>query len=92
MVYIIPIDAKKECIKIAKSLRDQGIKCDMDLVGRSITKNLEYVNKLNIPYALIIGSDELKQKKLKLKDMASGKEKLLNIEVIFKELKKQNSD
>src|SRR3989344_2543224 len=92
LVYIIPIDAKKECIKIAKSLRDQGIKCDMDLVGRSITKNLEYVNKLNIPYALIIGSDELKQKKLKLKDMASGKEKLLNIEVIFKELKKQNSD
>jgi len=31
-----------------------------------------------IPYVLFVGKDELKQKKVKLKDMKTGKEKLMN--------------
>ncbi len=58
----------------------------MDIVGRNISKNLDYANKLNIPYVLIIGPREIKTKKLNLKELDSGKEFLLNLEKIIKKL------
>ena len=58
-VYVIPIDTTKKSVKILDSLRKSKINSDIDLIGRGISKNLDYANKLKIPYALIIGSREL---------------------------------
>ena len=85
-VYIIPIKTFKESFKIAKKLRDSGINTDIDLMDRGISKNLDFADKLQIPYVLIIGKEELKKKKIKLKDMKSGKEELLEIEKVIKRL------
>ena len=52
--------------------------------NKGISKNLDYADKLGIPYALIVGSDELQKKKLKLKDMKTGKERMLDIKTIIK--------
>ena len=86
-VYLIPIKTTKECIKILTNLRKEGIKCDIDLIGKGITKNLNYANKLGIPYVLIVGKDELSQSKVKLKNMVKGEEKLLSIEEVSKGVK-----
>jgi len=85
--YIIPIQTTKECIKIAEELRKSGVNTDMDLSGRGISKNLDYANVLKIPFVLFVGEDELKKKKLKLKDMNSGKEEFLTIKEVCKKLK-----
>jgi len=42
---------------------------------------------LKIPYVVFIGKKELSEKKFKLRDMKTGKEKLLNINQIIKFLK-----
>ena len=76
--YIIPINTIKDSMKIADEFRKNSINIDIDMNGKSISKNLDYADKLRIPYAIIIGEDELKKKKLKLKDMRSGKEKLMS--------------
>jgi len=76
-VYIIPINTFKDSLKIAEELRNEGVKVDIDLAGKGPSKNLKYANSLNIPYVLFIGEDELKQNKVKLKDMKTGKEKLV---------------
>ncbi len=85
--YIIPIKTNEECLPILTTLRKEGIKADMDLVGRGISKNLDYANALNIPYVLIIGPQELAKKKVKLKDMVSGKEEMVSMSQVIKKLK-----
>lgn len=85
--YIIPIgNTRKEAAKAASELRDLGINTDLDLAGRGISKNLNYVNKQEIPYVVFIGEKELKQKKVKLRDMKTGKEQLLTVKQVISRL------
>jgi histidyl-tRNA synthetase len=86
-VYIVPIKTEFEAVKIAKQLRDAGLNVDIDLMERSIGKNLQYVDKQGIPYALIVGEEEIKQGKVKLKDMKAGKETLVDVEQVINEIK-----
>jgi len=86
-VYIIPMDTEIESLKILKSLRDNNINADMDFMSRSLSKNIEYANKKGIPFVAIIGERELKEGKIKLKDMKTGKEELLEAKKIIDKLK-----
>jgi histidyl-tRNA synthetase len=85
-VFIIPIKSESECIKISEELRKSGIKTELDLLSRGISKNLAYANSMNIPFVIIIGEQELKQGKIKLRDMKSGNEELLSINDVIKKL------
>jgi len=79
-VYIVPIGTFKESLKIAEELRNENVQVDIDLIGKGPSKNLQYANSLGIPYVLFVGKEELKQKKVKLKNMKTGKEQLMNAE------------
>ncbi len=81
---IISINQEKESIKIVEQLRNKNISC---FVMDKISKALDYANKQKIPYTIFIGSEELKKKKVKLRDMKTGKEKLLRIDELIKFLK-----
>ncbi|MCK4335148.1 MAG: histidine--tRNA ligase, partial [Candidatus Aenigmarchaeota archaeon] len=72
--------------KIAKTLRKLGVKTEIDLMGRGISNNLSYANSMGIPYVIFVGKRELKEKKFKLRDMKSGKEKMLKLEEIPKNI------
>ncbi|MBT4540208.1 histidine--tRNA ligase [Candidatus Woesearchaeota archaeon] len=88
-IYVIPIPFDQCAVKAAKiveELRNAGLKVDMDLSGRGISKNLNYANAYNIPYVLFVGEEELKKKKFKLKDMVEGKEVFLDVNGILKKL------
>jgi histidyl-tRNA synthetase len=84
-LFVIPI-AGVDCSDIVDDLRGGGIRTDLDLIGRGISKNLDYANKLGIPFVLFVGPKELKLNKFKLKDMTSGKEEIINLEKIIKKL------
>ncbi len=86
-VLIIPINTLEQSIKIAKELRKENINTDI-AIEKKLSKSLDYANKENIPFIIIIGKEELKNKKLKLKDMESGKEQSLTLEQIKKALLK----
>jgi histidyl-tRNA synthetase len=86
-IYIIPIGTQKESFGIASKIRKQGFNVDMDLCNRGISKNLNYANSYDIPYVIFIGEEELKSRKVKLKDMKSGKEQLIKVEDIKKNIK-----
>ncbi|MBI2110531.1 histidine--tRNA ligase [Candidatus Woesearchaeota archaeon] len=88
-IYLIALGTEKEAIRIAQALRKNNIQADLDLAGKGISKNLEYANTLSIPYVLIIGKEELKKKKLRLKDMKTGKERLLTLAEVTKSLIKK---
>jgi len=86
-VYVIPISLRKEGLSIAQSLRGAGIKADLDLVGKGISENLRYANSYGIPFVLLVGPKEVKEGKVKLRDMRSGEEELLTLEEAILKLK-----
>ena len=86
-VYVIPIKTLNESMKITQQLRDAGMNADMDSMEKGPSKNLEYVNSLGIPYVIFVGKKELEEGKLKLRDMKSGKEEMMNIDELIKRLK-----
>lgn len=81
-VYVIPIKTVKESLIIAQKLRDSGINVDFDLMGKGMSKNLQYANSLGIPYVIIIGEKELKEKKVMLRNMETGDQQLLDIKKV----------
>jgi histidyl-tRNA synthetase len=88
-VYVVLVDGtlKDKAIEIVQKLRRNSIRADMDLMGKNLTKQLEYANSLNIPFCIIVGKKEIETKKFKLKDMDKKTEKDLALEEIIKELK-----
>ncbi|MEM3841124.1 MAG: histidine--tRNA ligase [Candidatus Micrarchaeaceae archaeon] len=70
----------KYALKIAKKLRDSGINTELNVSNRNIANQLDYANALNIRFAIIVGDAEEKDENVKLKDLISGKESILNIE------------
>ncbi|MBU1201712.1 MAG: histidine--tRNA ligase [Nanoarchaeota archaeon] len=86
-VYVIPIKTSKDCFKICQELRSAGVSVDMDLSSKGISKNLDYANSLGIPFVVFVGERELRQGKVKLRDMVSGKEDFLSVKALVKRLK-----
>jgi histidyl-tRNA synthetase len=77
--------------KIIAELRGQGLKVAVDLSGRKLGDQLKAADKKGIRHAIIIGENELKTGKLKLKDLKSGAEKQLDLKQITKTLKEQRA-
>jgi len=78
-VFLIPIQTINQSLSILGTLRKEGVNADIDLIGRGISKNLDYANALGIPYVLIVGPKEIEQNKVKLKDMVSGTEEMMSV-------------
>ncbi|MBI3050975.1 histidine--tRNA ligase [Candidatus Woesearchaeota archaeon] len=76
-LYVIPIKNYTAAAKIAAQFREQGIATDIDLLDRSVGKNLEYASAMGIPFVAIIGGQEIGQGKVKLRNMRTGEEALL---------------
>ena len=87
-VLMIPINVVEEALKIAQELRANGIATDFAMGKKGVSKNLEYANVLKIPYVAIVGEEELKKKKILLKEMSSGTEQLLSLKDLIKKLQK----
>lgn len=78
-IYIIPINTYIDSLKLANEIRDMGYKVDIEMNDKKLKKSIEYANKECIPYVIILGEDELKNGKFKLKNMAKGDEYLIDI-------------
>ena len=75
-VLIIPmVEDLSVPIWLATKLRDNGVKTEIYLNHKKLKAKFKYADKLEIPYVIIIGEDEINQNKFKLKDMKTGDEK-----------------
>lgn len=87
-VYVVPIKIVDKAIEIVEKIRCAGVNADIDLSGRDLRKNLEYASKMEIPYVLFVGERELKEGKVKLRNMQTGSEDLLKIEYAIENLQR----
>lgn len=81
-LFVIPIKTKEQAIKITQELRKRGLKAQVDLLDRSVSKNIEYADKLGIPYVGFLGEDEIKQNKIKIRNLKTGKEELIDVDKV----------
>lgn len=86
-ILIIPINTLEKCLEISTLLRKNKISCEI-AYEKNLKKALDYANKEKIKYCLIIGEKEIKEEKLRLKNMENGEEKLLTIKEILEKLNK----
>jgi len=74
-IVIISINEDKKAITLAENLRKLG-KQVIVMYGKP-TKALEFANSYGISYVIFLGQEEAKKKKVKLRDMKTGKEMLV---------------
>ena len=83
-VYVVSIGCSDEARGIVQKFRDGKLNVDIDLLERGVSKNLDYASKAGIKYVVLVGKKELEAKKVKLKNMISGEEKMLTVNECFK--------
>ncbi len=79
VVVIVNESVREQAVGLAQKLRSRGLWTDYDLKQRSLPKQLEYANALRARVAVIVGPRELKEGKVRLKDLRSGAEKDVSV-------------
>jgi histidyl-tRNA synthetase len=75
-------------LHICQALRNNGIATEIYPDVSKLKKQLEYADKKMIPFALVIGPDEMQTGMLSLKNLETGTQEKLTLEAILSQLKK----
>ena len=88
-VLVIPMDdtAIDKSYEITSLLRLNGINCQIYTEETKFKNKLAYADKLEIPYVIIIGEDEIKNNTLTLKDMVNRSQTTITADEIISSLK-----
>jgi histidyl-tRNA synthetase len=79
-------DGELYALPLLQQLRDNDINTELYPAGAKIKKQLDYANNKNVPYTVVIGSDEMQSGLLTFKDMTSGQQEKLTVKEIIGKL------
>ena len=80
-LFIVAMGEKAvlKAVEIAKDMRDEGFSVLYDLNGRSLRAQMKYADKLGAKFNVVIGDNEVDNGTAKLKNMATGDTKDINL-------------
>lgn len=80
-VYIASMGeaASKEAFRLVTELQRCGIMAACDLCSRGLKAQMKYANKIGAAFTIVLGDDELANKKAKMKNMKTGEEKPISL-------------
>lgn len=81
-IYIIPVGVETEALKLLTKLRRLGISADMEMDKKKVKKSLEYASRQKIPFVIVLGDNEIREGKAKIRNMNDGNE----VKIIMDEL------
>jgi histidyl-tRNA synthetase len=70
-------EESKHAYRLMQQLRDKGIACELYHEKAKFDKQFRYAEKKQIPYAIMIGSEELKNGTCLVKELSTGKQDTL---------------
>jgi len=76
-------DLMSKAIEIADTLRKEGKKVETDLMGRDLAAQLDYADKRNCDYTVILNPQKLQQEIVTLMDMKTRERQLIKISEIM---------
>ena len=74
-------------LKAIKALRENDINAELYPDSAKMKKQMNYANKRNIPYVVLVGEEELKNNQFTLKNMISGEQDKVDLEALVTKLK-----
>jgi histidyl-tRNA synthetase len=74
----------KYCLKVLHRLRTANVKAELYPEPVKLKKQMKYANDKQIPYVILVGSEEMKTGDLTFKNMKEGTQESLNAESILK--------
>ncbi len=84
-------DEALESLKAITRLRAEGVNAELypDLItsGKQMKKQMNYANKREIPFVVLVGEEELKANLFTLKNMSTGRQEKLNLSDLLSRLK-----
>lgn len=80
--------AKKKCLLLIDELRDRGVKTVGALGKGSMKSQLRLADKFQVPYTLILGSTEVREGTIIIRDMAKGQQRYVKMEKVVDEVVK----
>jgi len=93
-VLIAPMDNTfvSYALPILMKLRENGVKSEIYPDPVKLKKQMSYADKKQIPFVIIIGSDEVESELLTLKDMKTGIQDNLDFKTILNRIKRSLND
>ncbi len=86
-VAYIGRELKPLALRIARDLRMAGIKTEVELRERPLSKQLEYADKRKCKLAILLGRREIEGKVAKVRDLDSGKESEVPLGLLVEKIK-----
>jgi histidyl-tRNA synthetase len=77
----------KYAMKAISELRKNGLKVEMYPDNAKIGKQFQHADKRGIPFAVLVGEDEIKNNLFSLKNLASGEQEKVGFDILLERLK-----
>ena len=78
---VLPMTADAApAIALAEALRGAGVRVQLYGEQKKFKQKMSYADKLGVPYAVLLGEDEIAQGKCSVKDMRTGEQQVLTPE------------
>ncbi len=84
---ILDDDCRPAAAKLLQDLRDNGLSADTDYLRRSLKAQLREANRLNATKVIFVGSDDLTNGLVQLKDLSIGEQTPVKISEVIGQLK-----
>jgi len=73
-------------LPVLQTLRQAGVSCELYPESAKLKKQMAYADQKNIPFVLLIGSEEMESGLLNLRNMRSGQQESLSLENILQKV------
>ena len=84
-VLVVPmVEDMSKPIEVATMLRKNNIPTEIYIEDKKIKTKFKYADKLQIPYVIVIGEDEIANDVVSFKNMVTGEQQTLKIEDVIK--------
>jgi histidyl-tRNA synthetase len=71
---------------LCNDLRADGFKVQTDICGRGLKAQMKFADKIGASFTMVLGDDELQNKKAKLKNMSTGEQTEVSLESLSEDL------
>lgn len=78
----------EKCLETATFLRQGGVNTEIYFQVEKMGKQFKYANQLGIPFVVVIGEEEVLQNKVSIKNMKSGEQKIISLDLVIPEIRK----
>lgn len=87
VLVVSMIEDQSKALEVGNVLRNAGIETENYLEDKKIKAKFKYADKLQIPYVIVIGEDEVTNNVVTLKNMQTGKQETLKTEEAIEKIK-----